>query len=144
MWKNSTGQNTFKMYCINPWYDLPPRCRILEDNGGTEKFPMLRGWGDWGLIKTSIVPQPPWQHPLISIPVLYLLHPSQPPLLDRSHHQSLHTLYPSLSAIRPYLSFRFSINCSMFTSSRRTKSDFPNSRPSSTAILTDRQNDKKR
>lgn len=43
------------------------------------------------------------------------------------------------STIRTYLNFRFSINCSMFTSSRRTKSDFPNSRPSSSAILTDRQ-----
>lgn len=35
----------------------------------------------------------------------------------------------------PYLSFRFSINCSIVTSSSSTKSDFPNSRPSSSAIV---------
>lgn len=42
--------------------------------------------------------------------------------------------HPPARFIQTYLSFRFSINCSIVTSSRRTKSDFPNSRPSSSAI----------
>lgn len=39
-----------------------------------------------------------------------------------------------LQCRQTYLSFKFSINCSIVTSSRRTKSDFPNSRPSNSAI----------
>lgn len=38
------------------------------------------------------------------------------------------------SKLRSHLSFRFSRNCSIVTSSSSTKSDFPNSRPSSSAM----------
>lgn len=47
---------------------------------------------------------------------------------------ALPSLPPLQLCLRPYLNFRFSINCSIVTSSSSTKSDFPNSRPSSSAI----------
>lgn len=37
-------------------------------------------------------------------------------------------------SLSPYLNFRFSRNCSIVTSSSSTKSDFPNSRSSSSAM----------
>lgn len=43
-------------------------------------------------------------------------------------------LPPLEHSLKPHLSFRFSMNCSIVTSSRSTKSDFPNSRLSSAAI----------
>lgn len=49
---------------------------------------------------------------------------------------SLYTHHSSVYTNNSYLNFRFSINCSIVTSSRSTKSDFPNSKPSSSAIPT--------
>lgn len=48
--------------------------------------------------------------------------------------ESLYTPQLSVKTVHSYLNFKFSINCSIVTSSRSTKSDFPNSKPSSSAI----------
>lgn len=60
-----------------------------------------------------------------SIPAIHCFHPTLPP-------PPFLSLLTTIS--RSYLNFRFSINCFIVTSSRSTKSDFPNSKPSSSAI----------